>query len=126
MLSHRKRLLKNLIDTSFSTAKSASDFCRVSQSFMDQLCTSIENVDPDCDVDISDGVLQYESDNGVYILNRNIPFQQLWLSSPISGPSHWALGTEWTNTADSSISLSPLLESELKQVLGDEFILETE
>ena len=39
------------------------------------------------DVQHSDGVLKFKMNGlGTYVLNKQTPNQQLWLSSPISGP----------------------------------------
>ncbi|KAH0569833.1 Frataxin [Spironucleus salmonicida] len=43
------------------------------------------------DTQLSYGVLQFPANNGQYVLNKQNPTQQLWLSSPVSGPSHFDL-----------------------------------
>ena len=45
----------------------------------------------DVDVDCDGSVLSVELDDGrVFILNRHRPLKQLWLSSPLSGASHYS------------------------------------
>lgn len=36
--------------------------------------------------DLRNDVLEYKNKNGVYLINKQTPLQQIWLSSPISGP----------------------------------------
>lgn len=53
------------------------------------------------DCELSEGVLTVHCDNVIrpFILNRNVPMKQLWMSSPISGGSHYELvESGWANT----------------------------
>ena len=73
--------------------------------------------------------------HGTYVLNKQPPNKQLWLSSPISGPRRFdyrevetdddngktVVKGKWVSTerqGEESVSLSQLLEQELKQPLG--------
>lgn len=43
------------------------------------------------DVELQGGVLTIETDAGkTFVLNKHAPLRQLWLSSPVSGASHYA------------------------------------
>ena len=58
--------------------------------------------------------------NGTFVLNKQAPARQLWLSSPISGPSHYTLCKErgdWVDARNGRKLLS-CLTSELQSVTG--------
>ena len=68
-------------------------------------------------VDYSDGVLTIEFEGvGTYVVNKQAPNRQLWLSSPVSGPWHFDLrGGEWVCTRG-GISLHSRLSAEVSEV----------
>jgi len=78
------------------------------------------------DVDYQAGVLNVQTHKGTFILNKQAPKLQLWLSSPISGPTHWSMikGTEddpdkiWWKCDRTGKDLQTLLTTELGSVLG--------
>lgn len=74
--------------------------------------------------------------HGTYVLNKQPPNKQIWLSSPVSGPKRydwvadegqelgkggWKKG-EWVYLRDGS-TLSGLLEKEIGVVIGGEEVL---
>ena len=68
----------------------------------------------DVEAELSSGVLTLKiAGAGTWVINKQVPNRQLWLSSPLSGPCRYEYveGT-WTHTRDGS-SLSELLEREL-------------
>ena len=71
----------------------------------------------DVEVELSSGVLTLKTPEGTWVLNKQVPNRQLWLSSPVSGPCRYehVEGT-WTHTRDGS-SLSELLERELGLIM---------
>jgi frataxin len=75
----------------------------------------------DVDVDLRGGILTIELDDGrQYVLNKHAPNRQLWLSSPLSGASHYghdpATGG-WRSTRGGP-PLAELLAAELAQLTG--------
>ncbi|GAV80763.1 Frataxin_Cyay domain-containing protein [Cephalotus follicularis] len=58
---------------------------------------------------------------GTYVLNKQTPNRQIWMSSPVSGPSRF----DWDHNAQAWVyrrtkaNLFKVLESELKQVCGE-------
>jgi frataxin-like iron-binding protein CyaY len=66
-----------------------------------------------------DEVLKVVFLNGkVFVLNRMTPRKEIWLSSPISGPSHFTYDMEkekWYNPSDQE--LEGLLWSDLEKFL---------
>ena len=71
----------------------------------------------DVEVELSSGVLTLKTPEGTWVINKQVPNRQLWLSSPLSGPCRYEYvdGT-WTHTRDKS-SLHDLLERELGLIM---------
>jgi len=82
---------------------------------MDSIRTALE--DADIDVDDDDDVLTIHLGDGrQLILNKHRPMQQLWLSSPFSGASHYrydAQSTTWRNTRHPDDTLPHKLYQEI-------------
>lgn len=60
-------------------------------------------------------------DGGQYIINKNAPLKQIWLSSPRSGAWHfdWDAATErWRSTRGEKVALDDLLLGELEAITG--------
>ena len=52
--------------------------------------SGFEELSGEVDISVSEGVLSVVcGDEGTFIISRQTPTQQLWLSSPISGPWHY-------------------------------------
>ncbi|XP_050223734.1 frataxin, mitochondrial [Mercurialis annua] len=74
------------------------------------------------DIDYGNEVLTLKlGDLGTYVLNKQTPNRQLWLSSPVSGPSRF----DWDRNAKAWIyrrtkaKLLNVFESELEQLCGE-------
>ncbi|CAN1161124.1 Frataxin, mitochondrial [Linum perenne] len=74
------------------------------------------------DIDYGNEVLTLKlGELGTYVLNKQTPNRQLWLSSPVSGPSRF----DWDRDAEAWIyrrtksNLIEVFESELKQLCGE-------
>ncbi|XP_018575890.1 frataxin, mitochondrial [Anoplophora glabripennis] len=75
------------------------------------------------DVSYSDGVLTVSLGNklGTYVINRQSPNRQIWLSSPVSGPKRYDFvvnGNYWIYKHD-MVPLHRLLQNELSTILGE-------
>ncbi|BGP19437.1 Mitochondrial matrix iron chaperone [Rhodosporidiobolus nylandii] len=86
----------------------------------------VEELDIDgADVEYSSGVLTAKlGDKGTYVVNKQPPNKQIWLSSPISGPKRYDWDTThrvWFYARDQDLMHS-LLTRELRELLGDESI----
>lgn len=88
---------------------------------LDGLCEDYPQIS---DVSNSGGVLTLDlgEEIGTFILNKQAPKRQLWLSSPVSGPSHFDMITEeggriWWKCDKTGRDLSKLLEKELSDIL---------
>lgn len=72
------------------------------------------------DVDLQGGILSIElADGGQYVINKHAPNRQIWLSSPVSGASHFAYqqGRGWASTRGDAL-LHELLAQELAATTG--------
>ncbi|GMY09986.1 frataxin, mitochondrial [Fagus crenata] len=91
--------------------------------FLEKLEEYGDNVEIDgFDVDYGNEVLTLKlGDLGTYVLNKQTPNRQIWLSSPVSGPSRF----DWDQNAQTWVYrrtkayLLKTLESELEQLCGE-------
>lgn len=75
----------------------------------------------DLDVDLQGGILTIELASGAqYVINKHAPNRQIWLSSPVSGASHFAQepGGGWVSTRGEA-RLHELLAEELGAATGE-------
>ncbi|CAH2105830.1 unnamed protein product [Euphydryas editha] len=76
------------------------------------------------DITFSDGVLTIAlgSNHGTYVINRQSPNKQIWLSSPTSGPKRYDLilenGGYWVYKHDGK-TLHQLLQNEISKIVND-------
>lgn len=74
----------------------------------------------DYDVVFSSGVLTVKVglDHGTYVINKQTPNKQIWLSSPTSGPKRYDwTGERWVYTHD-GVSLHKLLSKEFSKIFN--------
>ncbi|CAI6001877.1 unnamed protein product [Closterium sp. NIES-64] len=72
------------------------------------------------DVDLSQGVLTLRlGQHGIFVINKQAPNRQIWLSSPQSGPARfdWLPGQGWVYRRTGT-ELMSLLQTELRTCLG--------
>jgi len=93
---------------------------------MDYLIEQLEELlddiaDPTYEVEYSSGVLTLNlGDKGIYVINKQPPNKQIWLSSPLSGPKRYDYREKedgWYYNRD-GISIGTLLNKELSEALG--------
>ena len=93
-------------------------FVRLVTNYLDYLLEKIEtSYWSVVESELNEGVLKIQTEtSGVFIINRNLPRQELCLSSPFSGGAHFSYsGQEWLNTRNQE-SFEPLLFQELDQL----------
>ena len=93
-------------------------FINIITDYLDQLLERIEaSYWQWVDCEINAGVLNiHTAKNGIFIINRNVPRRELWLSSPFSGGAHFSYVTGvWLNTRTKE-PFEPLLFKELDQL----------
>ncbi|XP_033828920.1 frataxin, mitochondrial [Periophthalmus magnuspinnatus] len=107
-----------------SSLLSEAQYEALSRDTLDALAEHLEDLmdqpftGPDFDVSFSNGVLTVKlgAEHGTYVVNKQTPNRQIWLSSPSSGPKRYDwTGHHWVYTHDGS-SLHQLLSSELSSI----------
>lgn len=103
---------------------------KIANEYLEALADTIEELRddyPDVDVELTQGVMTLTVAEGkTYVINKMPPNQQIWLSSPISGPKRYDLiGGRWVTLRDNTL-LTDLLAEELKAELGPEVDLALE
>lgn len=88
---------------------------------LQRFAACIEEATMELEVDLVDGVLNIETEDGaIYLVNKHSPLRQLWLSSPVSGAGHFdydAANKTWESTRGGE-SLEKTLERELSAAAG--------
>ncbi|KAJ6604422.1 hypothetical protein DFH09DRAFT_898476 [Mycena vulgaris] len=96
-----------------------------SDTTMDNLLHALENLvdslgNPTYEVEYHSGVLTLQlGDKGTYVINKQPPNKQIWLSSPFSGPKRYDYdegNDAWVYSRDGQ-SLADLLNRELSDAL---------
>ena len=119
---------------SSSTSDAAGDGELSLQQFhtlSERVLEGIENVaeefadaDPDerVEVEFSGDVLEISvRGGGTFVLNKQTPNRQVWLSSPVTGPQRYNFclrSAMWRNARDDDVELTALLADDLEQLLG--------
>ncbi|KAF9557848.1 Frataxin [Agrocybe pediades] len=103
------------------------EYHNLADEAMDNLLETMETLveergDADQEVDYHSGVLTLNlGKHGTYVINKQPPNKQIWLSSPISGPKrydfHEDTGT-WVYSRDNS-TLDGLLSEELSSIFSE-------
>jgi frataxin len=99
-----------------------STFESIAQALLERWADAIEAADADgVDVELQAGVLTIEVEGiGIFVLNKHSPLRQMWLSSPVSGASHYvhdAATGAWGSTRGGD-DLASSLEAELEDAAG--------
>ncbi|KAL4119590.1 hypothetical protein QTP88_012389 [Uroleucon formosanum] len=116
---------KTYMSKQFSVSNNLTeiDFEQACNETLESLCEYFEQIVEDNphlenpDILFNDGVLtiQLGKPYGTYVINRQTPNKQIWLSSPTSGPKRYDFdGTKWIYKHD-GVSLHELLTSELSK-----------
>lgn len=118
----------------YSTTLESSDnvekavFEEICNETLESLCEYFEEIVEQnqnlkgADVTYSDGVLTVAlgSNYGTYVINRQTPNKQIWLSSPVSGPKRYDLvlkdGGYWIYKHD-GVALHKLLQEEISKIV---------
>ena len=85
-----------------------------------------EAVGDQLDVDLQDGILTIELDSGgQYVINKHAPNRQIWMSSPVSGASHFDSDGHggWVGTRGAG-TLAAMLSAELAAATGETVVLD--
>ncbi|CAO1332013.1 unnamed protein product [Diamesa serratosioi] len=99
----------------------------VSSVTLESLCDYFEGLveaDPKlqlADIEYSDGVLTVKlgSKWGTYVINRQTPNRQIWLSSPTSGPKRYDFIDDCWIYKHDGVPLHDLLQEELSKIMSN-------
>lgn len=118
---HVEQLIDQLTDSEY--LKIANEYLETLSDLLEELAETF----PQIDVELSSGVMTLcIAKDKTYVINRQPPNKQIWLSSPISGPKRYDLiGGKWITLRD-NLSLTELLQEELLAELGAEIELALE
>ncbi|XP_054259588.1 frataxin homolog, mitochondrial isoform X2 [Macrosteles quadrilineatus] len=104
----------------------SATFENVCSETLDSLCEFFEDIIENipklktADVCFGDGVLTVNLDTyGIYVINRQSPNKQIWLSSPVSGPKRYDFVPSkngWVYRHDNQ-TLHQLLKNELSEIV---------
>lgn len=104
---------------------------KISGDYLESVFVHLEKLSEeieDIEIDYDDGILNLEIPAGLYVINKQPPNKQIWLSSPISGPNRFDLvDSEWVSLRDGT-KLTETLEKEIggnigQAIGGDQFKL---
>lgn len=96
-----------------------SDFTILAEETLQAIYDAIEAADESfiLEVDLMDNVLNIElPDGGEYVINKHDASGQIWLSSPMSGASHFSYDEDderWTDSSGND--LYEILQNELER-----------
>ena len=103
---------------------SASEYEDVAEETLESLTEIFEeiadsHIDTDMDVTYSNGVLTVKlgSGFGTYVINKQTPNRQIWLSSPTSGPKRYDFKDGTWIYKHEGVSMHTLLSNEISKVL---------
>lgn len=91
-----------------------AEFAHEYKIIINHIAEVIENFDinGDIEVDINSDILTIINDVGTYVINKQSVVKEIWLSSPLSGPYHFAWRDgKWQNV--NGVEFFPLLTSEI-------------
>lgn len=128
------RFLPRRLSTAWGARRliSTQRYHELSDETLDRILGSYEGLiedNPDIDVDLSQGVLTIQLPPvGTYVVNKQPPSKQIWLSSPVSGPKRFDFSDDgkWIYYRDPSVTLGKLLKSEAKDNLEKELDLDVD
>lgn len=97
-------------------ALSENEFEQMAEALLGRLAEAVEGAEADgVDVELQGPVLTVEIEDqggrkgGTFVVSKHAPTRQIWLSSPISGASHYAFdGRSWLSTRDGAELLARL------------------
>lgn len=109
---------------------SPGEYNRISNEYLELMIDSLEELAetvPEIDCELSQGVLTLTVPQlGSYVINKQPPNKQIWLSSPVSGPKRFdMIEGKWITLRDGS-SLTELVKGEVEEALGVELPIDTE
>ncbi len=92
-----------------------TEFTKLAEQTISLIDDVIEAEDKFCliDSDFQGDILNLTTDQGVFVINKHSVAQEIWLSSPISGPHHFRyISGRWQSKSSNDLII--VLQQELK------------
>lgn len=91
-----------------------NNFITIADELITKIADQIEYSDPNGnkDIDLNGGILVINDERGTFIINRQTPAKEVWLSSPISGPYHFFLNNDGKWITKNDTLLEDILNKE--------------
>ena len=91
----------------------SQSFPMIADKCIQTITEKVQDKYPNIDDKESHGVYAFKLNGGEYVINRQIPNCQIWLSSPVSGASHYDYVNGRFFDKENNIGLSELLAKEI-------------
>ncbi|HJK86766.1 MAG TPA: iron donor protein CyaY [Candidatus Megaira endosymbiont of Nemacystus decipiens] len=94
---------------------SDAGFIELANEVISKIADKTEEMDTDCnfDIDLNNSILSISGSVGTYVINVQSAANEIWLSSPISGPFHFGyINGQWVSSRGDN--LFDILNKELK------------
>lgn len=89
-----------------------SEFSKIAETVIAHIAYRIEEQNQDIDVDLQSDILNIDTADGTYVINKQSAAKEIWLSSPVSGPYHFFYEQgKWKNKT--GLELMSILTDEL-------------
>lgn len=105
---------------------SLNRYQEISDNTLEELSDKFDTIledryDRGADVSLNNGVLTVVVDShNIYVINKQTPNKQIWLSSPMSGPKRFDLISDRWVEKNSKTELKKLLSDEFTRLLGNQ------
>ena len=115
------------LESTTSSATTLNAYHEASDNKLEELSDKLESAledryDQGADVSLSNGVLTaVVDDQHTFVINKQTPNRQIWLSSPISGPRRFDfIEGKWVDKLE-KVELDTLLSKELSTLLKTQY-----
>lgn len=98
-----------------------SRFAALADDMLERIADAVdEALGDEIDAELQGGILTLTLEaGGQYVINKHAPNRQIWMSSPLSGATHFGHDDgKWVSTRDASVTLDGLLAAELNERFG--------
>lgn len=101
-----------------------TEYRHLADETLDNIATDLEDLFEDknildADVDNGAGIVTITTTEGTYVINKQPPNKQIWLSSPLSGPKRFDyIQGRWTSLRHGE-KLYDILTKEINVIFGD-------
>ena len=98
-----------------------NNFSYLADKVLDKIVETIESKDINCEIDIDNhgDLIELNTENGIFVINKHSAAMEIWLASPISGPHHFGYkNNSWQSS--NGLELFEVLTKDLKIIFSQE------